>query len=134
MVETENDVSGNEKSSGQILRHFFDDWPRSLQQESENGGSSGRGSVTSTTNNLSISDFSLKLSTGDDHHQVGSVERARGGGGHTNWSSSWGTNQVASMGGPLAEALRSSTSNSSPTSVLHQLPKASASEASYIST
>ncbi|KAJ0041454.1 hypothetical protein Pint_28224 [Pistacia integerrima] len=39
-----------------------------------------------------------------------------------------------SMGGPLAEALRSSTSNSSPTSVLHQLPRSSTFEASFVST
>ncbi|KAF1881108.1 hypothetical protein Lal_00023141, partial [Lupinus albus] len=42
------------------------------------------------------------------------------------------TKQVTSMGGPLAGALRSSTSTSSPTSVLHQLPRSSASETSFI--
>lgn len=132
MVETQNHAFGNEKSGGQILRHFFDDWPRSLQ-DSDNAGSSAS-SVTSTTN-ISISDFSLKLSTGDGNDprtQAGNVARERG---PSNWSASWGTNQVAPMGGPLAEALRSSTSHSSPTSVLHHLQRASAnSEASNIST
>ncbi|KAK4345781.1 hypothetical protein RND71_035957 [Anisodus tanguticus] len=72
------------------------------------------------------SDFSLKLSTGNDYDsgpQVSNVER-----------STWGTSHQASMGGPLAEALRSSMTNSSPTSVLHQLARGSTSEASYIST
>ena len=43
---------------------------------------------------------------------------------------------AASVGGPLAEALRSSTtsSTSSPTSVLLQLPPSSACETSFIST
>lgn len=132
MVETQNHAFGNEKSGGQVLRHFFDDWPRSLQ-DSDNAGSSVS-SVTSTTN-IAVSDFSLKLCTGDGNDsrpQSGNVVRDRA---HVDWSASWGTNQVAPMGGPLAEALRSSTSNSSPTSVLHHLTRASAtSEASYISS
>ncbi|XP_009783589.1 growth-regulating factor 3-like [Nicotiana tabacum] len=129
-LEAQNDVTGDGKSSGQILRCFFDDWPRQLQ---EGNNARSNGSSVSSATNLSISmpgnpssDFSLKLSTGDRHNSgvgVSNVER-----------SPWGTNQVTSMGGPLAEALRSSTSNSSPTSVLHRLPRGSASEASYVST
>ncbi|KAJ0080015.1 hypothetical protein Patl1_23496 [Pistacia atlantica] len=79
-------------------------------------------------------DVSLKLSTGngeetDHQHQGG--ERVES---QLNWATGWATNQVASMGGPLAEALRSSTSNSSPTNILHQLPRSSTSEASFVST
>ncbi|KAL2481256.1 Growth-regulating factor 4 [Abeliophyllum distichum] len=131
------EAQNNGEPGGRTLRHFFDDWPRSLQ-DSDNATSS----MASATN-LSISiaagnpssDFSLKLSTGDDGddsgHQVLSGERDRL---QLNWGAHWGTNQVAPMGGPLAEALRSSTSNSSPTSVLHQLPRGSASETSYVGT
>ncbi|XP_027072582.1 growth-regulating factor 4 isoform X2 [Coffea arabica] len=139
IVRSQDDVHGDDtRSSGQILRHFFDDWPRSLQ-ESDDGGSNG----TSATTNLSISvsgnpttsDFSLKLSTGDgdDTTDAENVEWERS---QSNWgvTGAWGANQVAPMGGPLAEALRSSTSNSSPTSVLHQLQRRSASETSYVST
>ncbi|KAA8516685.1 hypothetical protein F0562_016809 [Nyssa sinensis] len=96
-------------------------------------------SISIQGNNLS--DFSLKLSTGNGDESgppEENVERERP---HLNWASAtaaaggWGTNQVAPMGGPLAEALRSSTSNSSPTSVLHQLPpRGSTSETSYVST
>ncbi|CAI9783112.1 unnamed protein product [Fraxinus pennsylvanica] len=117
----------NGEPGGQTLRHFFDDWPRSLQ-ETYNATSS----VASATN-LSISmgmgnpssDFSLKLSTGDDSGpRVINGQRDRI---QLNWAAPWGTNQAAPMGGPLAEALRSSTSNSP----LHQLPpRASASVAS----
>ncbi|KAI8013647.1 Growth-regulating factor 4 [Camellia lanceoleosa] len=142
LFETQNEVSGDGKSSGRVLRCFFDDWPRSLQQPSNTGTNASP--VTSSTclsistlNNPPPSDFSLKLSTGngDDRpgHQEVSVERERL---QLNWAASWGTNPVAPMGGPLAEALRSSTaSNSSPTSVLHQLQRGTTSEtASYVST
>lgn len=135
MVEYKNDVHGDDKSGGQILRHFFDDWPRSLQ-ESENAGSNTRTMTSATNLSISISgkpttsDFSLKLSTGDGDDtgaDVGNIERERS-------QSNWGANQAASMGGPLAEALRSSASNSSPTSVLHQFQRGSASETSCVST
>ncbi|XP_028066849.1 growth-regulating factor 3-like isoform X1 [Camellia sinensis] len=142
LFETQNEVSGDGKSGGRVLRCFFDDWPRSLQQPSNAGTNASP--VTSSTclsistpNNPPPSDFSLKLSTGngDDRpgHQEVSVERERL---QLNWAASWGTNPVAPMGGPLAEALRSSTaSNSSPTSVLHQLQRGTMSETtSYVST
>ncbi|KAL3536145.1 hypothetical protein ACH5RR_004606 [Cinchona calisaya] len=142
-VESQNDVHGDNKSSGQILRHFFDDWPRP-PQESKNARSNER-PVTSNTNlSISISDdpttsdFSLKLSSAVDGQDdtgadAGNLERESS---LSNWgvTGSRGANQVvASMGGPLAEALRSSTSNSSPTSVLHQSQRYSLSETSFIS-
>ncbi|KAG4959624.1 Growth-regulating factor 4 [Glycine soja] len=114
------DGDGNSaKSDGHVLRHFFDDWPRTLQ-EPDNGESNGcqnnnSGTCLSmSTPGITSSDVSLKLSTGHGEDAC----------------------HAASMGGPLAEALRSSTtsSTSSPTSVLLQLPPSSASEASFIST
>ncbi|MCD7462713.1 hypothetical protein HAX54_049248 [Datura stramonium] len=126
-LEAQKDASGDhgKSSSGQILRHFFDDWPKQQLQEGDNAATSL--SISMPGGSKPSSDFSLKLSTGNDYDsgpQVSNVER-----------STWGTShQVASMGGPLAEALRSSTTNSSPTSVLHQLARGSTSETSYIST
>ncbi|KAG9134619.1 hypothetical protein Leryth_000950 [Lithospermum erythrorhizon] len=82
------------------------------------------------------SDFSLKLSTGsnnveDTDNLSHSTEREQL---QSQWNvPPWGTNQVASMGGPLAEALRSST-NSSPTSVLFQLPAGTRSHPSFVSS
>ncbi|MBA0767831.1 hypothetical protein Gotri_016686 [Gossypium trilobum] len=134
LFEAQNEV--DDRSDGHILRHFFDDWPRTLQ-DPDNNGTNASPINSSTCLSISMpgnssSDVSLKLSTGNgdsrrEHHQQPPLNWAMGG-----WAAS---NQVASMGGPLAEALRSSsTSNSSPTSVLHQLPKGSTSEISYIST
>ncbi|KAK4800081.1 hypothetical protein SAY86_025446 [Trapa natans] len=117
------------RTNGHTLRHFFDDWPRSLPESDNVGGTANDPTC------LSISDVSLKLSTGNgdepsrnpgrDDLPMGSAWAAAG----------WGSNPVASMGGPLAEALRSSstTAGSSPTSVLHQLPRGLVSEASFIS-
>ncbi|XP_022887253.1 growth-regulating factor 3-like [Olea europaea var. sylvestris] len=96
------------KSDGQTLRHFFNEWSR---QETGNAAS-----PVATATNLSISiaenpssDFSLKLATGDTNDsgpQVVHTERDRH---QLNWGATWRTNPVAAMGGPLAEALRSST-------------------------
>ncbi|KAK8685582.1 hypothetical protein V6N13_041582 [Hibiscus sabdariffa] len=140
LFEAQTEVDN--RSDGHILRHFFDDWPRTLQDPDSSGtdasmmNSSTRLSISIKGN--SSSDVSLKLSTGNgdrlgasgsgrDHHQQPPLNWAMEGWAASNW--------VASMGGPLAEALRSSsTSNSSPTSVLHQLPRGSTSEISYIST
>ncbi|CAN4117230.1 unnamed protein product [Withania somnifera] len=100
-MEAQNDG----KSNGQILLHFFDDWPRQQLQE-QNENASSMASATSLSISMPgnpSSDVSLKLSTGDRHNsgtRLSNVER-----------STWGTNHVASMGGPLAEALRSSMSN-----------------------
>ncbi|XP_073158466.1 growth-regulating factor 3 isoform X2 [Henckelia pumila] len=124
----ENQNDGQQ--GGPTLRHFFDGWPRSLDE------------TTNTATNLSISmpgnpssDFSLKLgtSTGDESGgHVASLDRDRL---QLSWGGTWETNPVAPMGGPLAEALRSATSNSSPTSVLHRLPpRGPAPKTSYVST
>ncbi|XP_061340316.1 growth-regulating factor 3 [Gastrolobium bilobum] len=145
LVENQNQnqdhVGGDGKSGGQMLRHFFDDWPRSLQQ-TDNAENNAGGMNSATCLSISMpgntsSDVSLKLSTGygeDPCPRNGNVdpdtEQLQ-----LNWAGGWtSANQVASMGGPLAEALRSSTSTSSPTSVLHQLPPSSGSETSFIST
>lgn len=114
-------------SDGQLLRQFFDDWPRSTEITSgvgRNGGPSRTCLSISTPGDAS--DFSLKLSTGDGG---GREERA-----HLDWATGWSAHQVTSMGGPLAEALRSATSNDSPTSVLYELNRGTASETSSVST
>lgn len=104
----------NSDNDGHKTLRFFDDWPKSLHETND-----GASSVASATN-LSISmpenpssDFSLKLGTGDGGE---TSERDKP---PLNWGMTWGANP-ASMGGPLAEVLRSSTSSSSPTSVLHR--------------
>lgn len=104
------------------LRHFFDDWPRSADNAAR----------SATNLSIATSDFSLKLGTsnGDDSSSDGG-ERGRP---QLNWGMAWETSRAAPMGGPLAEALRSSVSTSSPTSVLHQLQRSSASETSYVSS
>ncbi|XP_051131608.1 growth-regulating factor 3-like [Andrographis paniculata] len=129
IIQFDTETEG-QTASGRTLRHFFDDWPRS---EDDAGGCSA--SATKLTMSMP-SDFSLKLGTGsveDSRAQIASGERD---GPRLNWGTPWeATNRAAPMGGPLAEALRSSTSTSSPTSVLHRLPlKSSASETSYVSS
>lgn len=128
LIETQNEV---QKSGTGVLRPFFDDWPpRSLQEP-------GTALSISTPGINPPSDFSLKLSTGNGdgvgQRDGNNVDRDRL---QLNWAGGWGTNLAAApMGGPLAEALRSSsTSNSSPTSVLHRLQRGSPSETSYVST
>ncbi|KAL4339602.1 hypothetical protein GQ457_08G018460 [Hibiscus cannabinus] len=135
LFEAQSEV--HNRSDGHILRRFFDDWPRTLQ-DTDNSGTD----VTSLSISMpgsSSSDVSLKLSTGNGDQ----LRPSAGGREHQlqspfNWAMDvWAaSNRVASVGGPLAEALQSSssTSNTSPTSVLHQLPKGSTSEISYIST
>ncbi|KAL8168137.1 hypothetical protein V2J09_009636 [Rumex salicifolius] len=97
--KAQNDQSGDSTSK---LRHFFDDWPK----PDNTGGIHGTSTVNSATC-LSIStprenpsvDF-LKLSTGNGGDQLSrNVDDGE-------WS---GANQADAMGGPLAEALRSST-------------------------
>ncbi|KEH24126.1 growth-regulating factor 3 isoform X2 [Medicago truncatula] len=126
LCESDDHVGGDGRPGGQMLRHFFDDWPRSLQD----------------SDNAENNDVSLKLSTGygeepcPRNENVGLVQTEQQQQQlQLNWIGGWNSgNQVSSMGGPLAEALRSSTSTSSPTSVLHQLPRCSGSQTSYIST
>lgn len=135
IIDSKGPFEARNDGPGRTTRHFFDDWPKPIP-ETDNGSNS----VASATN-LSISmpgnpvsDFSLKLGTGNGDEgstQDGSSEREKP---MSNWEMMWGANPVAPMGGPLAEALRSSMSTSSPTSVLHRLPRGGAvSEASYIS-
>ncbi|KAF4358482.1 hypothetical protein F8388_005138 [Cannabis sativa] len=162
LFKPHNEVSGDGKSDGHILRHFFDDWPRSLQESgnveinnnnntnnNNNNNNRMRTSPMSSASSLSISitgnnssstsDISLKLSTGGNGEEMGHPEAHsdRQQQSQLGWASSgWASNPMASMGGPLAEALRSSNSNSSsPTSVLHQLPpRSSASDTCIVST
>ncbi|KAM1078949.1 hypothetical protein EV2_014251 [Malus domestica] len=139
LFESRGEFSASAKSDSHVLRPFFDDWPGKLQ-ELDNAGSRPISMNSATSLSISIrgntsSDVSLKLSTGngvEPGHQDSHAERGQP---QLNWPAGWATNQMASMGGPLAEALRSSSnSNSSPTSVLHRLPRGSASETSFIST
>ncbi|GAB4833448.1 hypothetical protein Ancab_031691 [Ancistrocladus abbreviatus] len=118
-----DEASGDGKSNNnsRVLRCFFDDWPRS----SGNTGSSPATSATCLTMSAPGNpspDF-LKLSTGGN----GEEQEARPQLSWTTIGWAGGSNQVAPVGGPLAEALRSST-NSSPTSVLHQMARRSASD------
>ncbi|KAK8553924.1 hypothetical protein V6N12_030903 [Hibiscus sabdariffa] len=120
------------KSDGHILRHFFDDWPRTLR-DPDNSGTDAT-SLSISMPGISSSDVSLKLSTGNGD-QLGSSAGGREHQMHPpfNWTMDvWAaSNRWASVGGPLAEALQSSSSSkTSPTSVLHQLPKGSTSEIS----
>lgn len=102
-----------EKSSScQVLRPFFDDWPRPVE-ESESLGASLSISVPGNPS----SDVSLKLNTGGARGNPGPEGNVKKEQSQLQWGSStspWGTNQ---MGGPLAEALRSSSTTKS---MLHQ--------------
>ncbi|XP_038985789.1 growth-regulating factor 3 [Phoenix dactylifera] len=125
----------DDKPDGHVLRRFFDDWPRSQQELITDTSNNARPAASTTHLSISnpgnlSSDFSLKLSTGNDDKPGPGSNRDNGYGRvqppPPNWSS-WGNHGEASMGGPLAEALRSSTSTPSPTSVL-QKPNGSISE------
>ncbi|KAL0674062.1 hypothetical protein Bca4012_002043 [Brassica carinata] len=116
--ESHNGFGSNGSDGGHILRHFFDDWPRSEADNSSSPMSSATCLSISMPGNSS-SDVSLKLSTGNEEearsNNIGRDQQ------NMSWWSGGGTNHNHHhMGGPLAEALRSSSS-SSPTSVLHQL-------------
>ncbi|XP_064976264.1 growth-regulating factor 3-like isoform X2 [Musa acuminata AAA Group] len=131
---------GDNKAEGYVLQKFFDEWPKSQQEANDTVNyTSHPASAThlsiSIPGNLS-SDFSLKLSTGNDAKKPRQASNNDGADGQlvcssNNWSG-WGHHGEASMGGPLAEALRSSASTHSPTSVLHK-PNGSVSETSGIS-
>ncbi|KAI3985109.1 hypothetical protein MKX01_027195 [Papaver californicum] len=143
----ENTVLGDGRTDGQVLRHFFDDWPKKSQHQPTIGsGNSADGRRTSSTC-LSISiengeehhnhpkpssDFSLKLATGvvgeEDESGKGKCRDER------SQVMNWGGMSNSMGGGPLAEALRSSSNSSSPTSVLHPPPQVSGSESSSIIT
>uniref|UniRef100_A0A7N1A4L1 Growth-regulating factor n=1 Tax=Kalanchoe fedtschenkoi TaxID=63787 RepID=A0A7N1A4L1_KALFE len=103
---TESPHSGT--SDCRVLRRFFDDWPRPMAESGAGGthidlmGSSA--SLSMSTQENSASDVSLKLSTGSGSEEA-SAERDRT---QLNWMAQWGQHQAGPMGGPLAEALRSS--------------------------
>ncbi|KAI3994745.1 hypothetical protein MKX01_017054 [Papaver californicum] len=139
----EKSVLGDGRTDGQVLRHFFDDWPKKSQPQPTNGGGNRR--TSSTCLSISIengeehhshpkpsSDFSLKLATGvagdEDESGKGNCRDER------SQVMNWGGMSNSMGGGPLAEALRSSSNSSSPTSVLHPPPQVSGSESSSIIT
>lgn len=129
------------KAEGYVLQSFLDEWPKSQR---ENTDSINYTVHPASTTHLSISapgnqssDFSLKLSTGipekpgqDNNNGCEIQLLAQPSNKGTGWVS-YGHGQ-ASVGGPLAEALRSSASTHSPTSVLHS-SNGSISEISSIS-
>ncbi|KFK34537.1 hypothetical protein AALP_AA5G159100 [Arabis alpina] len=99
---------------GHILRHFFDDWPRSSDSNSSRMSSSTCHLSISMPSNASSSDVSLKLSTGNEEEENKNEREEQQQ--NMNWWSNGGNHH--NMGGPLAEALRSASSSSS---VLHQM-------------
>lgn len=119
--EGQSGFSSNVRSDdGHILRHFFDDWPRSSDSTSSPMSSSTCHLSISMPGNTS-SDVSLKLSTGNEEENMrnnNENEREQQQQQNMNWWSSGGGNHH-NMGGPLAEALRSASSTTS--SVLHQM-------------
>ncbi|KAL2487186.1 Growth-regulating factor 4 [Abeliophyllum distichum] len=127
------EASSDGKSDGQTLRHFFNKWSRPLQETDI--AASPVASATNLTISIAenpSSDFSLKLSTGNVDDSGPEVVITERDGHQLNWGATRRTNPMAPMGGgPLAEALRSSTF---PTSVLRQLHPCSTSEASYVGT
>lgn len=119
LLRIHKDSSKVDRSDSQTLRHFFDDWPRAIQEPRNtiNNASLGTSLSISVPGLYPKSDFSLKLSTGircepESSCGEGNGERERS---QLHWGTTWDANQ---MGGPLAEAFGSS-STSSPMSVLH---------------
>ncbi|XP_010515769.1 PREDICTED: growth-regulating factor 4 [Camelina sativa] len=119
--EAHNGFSNGRSDDGHILRHFFDDWPRSSDSTSSPMSSSNcHLSISMPGNGNTSSDVSLKLSTGNEEEE----ENMRNNNNNNNsereqlnwWSN--GGNHHNNMGGPLAEALRSASSTPS---VLHQM-------------
>ncbi|KAK9126462.1 hypothetical protein Scep_015308 [Stephania cephalantha] len=129
------------RSEGQqLLRHFFDERPKSQVESNSIFHNADPTSVTTTglsiaiPRSLSSGDFSLKLSTGNADHAASSGEMTvRTDQSHQSWGREWGSQQGSSMAGLLGEMLRSSSSDS-PTSVLHELRRGCVSETSSIST
>ncbi|KAL0896903.1 hypothetical protein Bca101_080864 [Brassica carinata] len=119
--ESHNGFGNNTSDGGHTLRHFFDDWPRSEADNSSSPMTSATCLSISMPGNSS-SDVSLKLSTGNEEEEA----RTHNNNGRDQqnmsswWSGGGSHHNNHHMGGPLAEALRSSSSTS-PTSVLHQL-------------
>lgn len=128
------------KAEGYVLQSFLDEWPKSQRENADSINYTVH--PASTTTHLSISapgnqssDFSLKLSTGNpekpgqDNKNGCEIQLLAQ---PSNKGTGWVSYGQASMGGPLAEALRSSASTHSPTSVLHS-SNGSISEISSIS-
>ncbi|KAG6496516.1 hypothetical protein ZIOFF_044383 [Zingiber officinale] len=119
----------DDKAEGYVLQSFLDEWPKSQRENTDSidytvhPASTTHLSISAPGNQLS--DFSLKLSTGNPERSGQDNKN----GCETQLLVSYGQ---ASMGGPLAEALRSSASTHSPTSVLHN-SNGSISEISSIS-
>ncbi|XP_010504040.1 PREDICTED: growth-regulating factor 4-like isoform X2 [Camelina sativa] len=118
--EAHNGFSNGRSDDGHILRHFFDDWPRSSDSASSPMSSSNcHLSISMPGNGNTPSDVSLKLSTGNEEEE----ENMRNNNNNNsereqlNWWSNGG-NHHNNMGGPLAEALRSASSTPG---VLHQM-------------
>ncbi|XP_074559746.1 growth-regulating factor 3-like [Curcuma longa] len=116
----------DDKAEGYVLQSFLDEWPKS-QRENTDSINYTHLSISAPGNQSS--DFSLKLSTGNPEKPGGQDDK---NGQPRNKGSGWVSYGQASMGGPLAEALRSSASTHSPTSVLHN-SNGSISEISSIS-
>ncbi|KAG8374148.1 hypothetical protein BUALT_Bualt11G0100700 [Buddleja alternifolia] len=133
IIEAKDPFKDKGEPNGRTLQPFFDDWPRTLHK-TENSANSTNLSISMPNN--SPSDFSLTLGTGNDDEPITEIAGRERGKSQSNWGmATWETTRVGPMGGPLAEALRSSMSNSSPTSVLHRLARANAVlEASYDNT
>ncbi|XP_068664344.1 growth-regulating factor 3-like [Aristolochia californica] len=112
-------------SSGKVLRHFFEDSPRSCGNKTMTSTYSPPLSIFSPGN--TSSEFSLKLST-DNVETVPSCGNIATG--NARWSG-WGNHLEAPTSSPLAEALRASALTS-PTSVLLK-PNRSVSETNSFS-
>ncbi|CAA0829676.1 Growth-regulating factor 4 [Striga hermonthica] len=148
IIETKGpfDPQPDGHSTGRTLRHFFDDWPKPLH-ESDNASTYSATNLSISMPENSSSDFSLTLGTtgiGDaSSSQVNGGQRENNINNNDSkphqvmsWGMAWENIPVSAMGGPLAEALRLSANNSSssPTSVLHRLPRGAVSEASYVTS
>ncbi|GAB2235851.1 hypothetical protein Drorol1_Dr00026293 [Drosera rotundifolia] len=115
----QHEPSGDDSSNNRVLRCFFDAWPQSSDHtNSGSSNSSASLSMVPTPKNPS-SDF-LKLSTGSNGQDP-----------ETHRPMNWWGGSSNTVGGPLAEALRSPT-GSSPANALHQLQRASACDSSFV--
>lgn len=115
--EAQSGFSNGRSDDGHILRHFFDDWPRSSDSTSSPMSSATCHLSISMPGNNTSSDVSLKLSTGNEEEEENMRNNNNNEREQLNWWSNGGNHH--NMGGPLAEALRSASSTTS--SVLHQM-------------
>ncbi|KAK9153755.1 hypothetical protein Sjap_001235 [Stephania japonica] len=139
-LEAHNVEVGRSEGQQHLLRHFFDERPKSqvvsnnIFHNAEPASATTTGLSIAIPRNHSSGDFSLKLSTGNADHVPSSGEMTvrTEQSTHQSWGREWGSQQGSSMAGLLGEMLRSSSSNS-PTSVLHELRRGCVSETSSIS-